>query len=61
MFINGGMNINGDIYWALLVYLRAQDTVENKAKSKKLRNQEYQEERKIKRRKSKKDLPNDKQ
>jgi hypothetical protein len=55
------MNINGDIYWALLVYLRAQDTVENKAKSKKLRNQEYQEERKIKRRKSKKDLPNEKQ
>ena len=53
MFINGGMNINGDIYWALLIFMRAQETEESQAKSKKLRIEEYKEERKIKRRKPK--------
>ena len=47
------MNLNGDIHWALLIFMRAQDTVENKAKSKILRIKEYKEERKIKRRKPK--------
>jgi hypothetical protein len=53
VFINGGMNINGDIYWALLIFMRAQETEESQAKSKKLRIEEYKEERKIKRRKPK--------
>jgi hypothetical protein len=47
------MNINGDIYWALLIFMRAQETEESQAKSKKLRIEEYKEERKIKRRKPK--------
>jgi hypothetical protein len=47
------MNLNGDIYWALLIFMRAQETEESQAKSKKLRIEEYKEERKIKRRKPK--------
>lgn len=48
------MNLNGDIHWALLIFMRAQETEESKKNSKKLRIQEYKEERKIKRRKPKK-------
>lgn len=45
------MKINGEIFGALLVFMRAQETKENKQKSKNLRIKEYKEERKIKRRK----------
>ena len=48
------MNLNGDIHWALLIFMRAQETEESQKNSKKLRIAEYKEERKIKRRKSKK-------
>jgi len=48
------MKINGEIFGALLVFMRAQETKENQAKSKILRIKEYKEERKIKRRKPKK-------
>jgi hypothetical protein len=49
------MNLNGDIHWALLIFMRAQKTEESQKNSKKLRIAEYKEERKIKRRKPKKD------
>lgn len=48
------MNLNGDIFWALLVFMQEQETEESRAKSKKLRIEEYKEQRKIKRRKPKK-------
>jgi hypothetical protein len=47
------MNLNGDIYWALICFMRAQETEESQAKSKILRIKEYKEQRKIKRRKQK--------
>ena len=55
------MNLNGDIHWALLIFMRAQETEESQAKSKKLRIEEYKEERKIKRRKPKQRMTNNKQ
>jgi len=32
------MNLNGDIHWALLIFMRAQETEESQAKKQKIKN-----------------------